>query len=165
MVHPRTALTWCCCHRPPCRHGLSPLQDTSNKSLDQYKQRAIASGALAGEQRRARQLAQRLCLTRPVISRAVHLAPAYYKPEFPRQDVQREHREWNKGLVNAVDHVIVEQEGVNQCFELLLNSLRDFADNADSGRNPGKAHLARLFFRCVGGWRWGGGTGGRDCPR
>ena len=78
---------------------------------------------------------------------AVHAA--YYKPEFPRHDAQREHREWNKNLANAVDHVIADQDGVTQCFNLLLDSLRDFADNADGGRDGGKAHLARLFFRYV----------------
>lgn len=100
-------------------HGQSPLKDTSAGALHKYKRRSMAQGAIS----------------------------AYYRPAFPTE-TQSEHRRWNRELIDAVDHIIAEQEGVEKCFQLLLNSLRDFADQAETSKGPAsKAHLARLFFR------------------
>ena len=95
------------------------------------------------------------CLVRCVTGRASSEAgssdssceTAYYRPAFPNEP-QRAHRKWNRELQAAVDNVIEQQDGVSQCFQLLLDSLREFSDSAETSKaDPAKVNLARLFFR------------------
>jgi len=77
------------------------------------------------------------------------LCSAYYRPVFS-DTPDEDHRKWNRDLGRAVDHICQQQNGVQRCFELLLDELRQFAETAETNvRDGGKEALARMFFRCV----------------
>lgn len=101
--------------------GDAPLEKADDAALEALRRRGAAHGALA----------------------------AYYKHTFP-DDVRSARDGWQRDLEATVEALLGPHDAANAAFDVLMQHLVRFADNADGGdraQETQQRQLARMFFR------------------